>query len=232
MSNVITYQRFWMRRDTTSNWVSANPTLAAGEWGVEIDNTDPTITKFKLGDGLTAWDSLPYKGEGFPDAPIDGKIYGRKGGAWVEVTSAPSTSYRYYRISVQATQTADSFFSTISEIEMSLSPGGSNIALIMPAFASSSFSGTPASLAFDGNPATMWNSAESVPGPVTIGCDLGSQSSVAEIRIRAGDTAARALRAPSVFTVQGSNDNSTWFTLASFSGVTGWTPGQIRSFSV
>ncbi|MEC8913409.1 MAG: hypothetical protein VX478_08320, partial [Chloroflexota bacterium] len=42
-----------MRRDTASNWTSNNPTLAAGEWGLETD-TD----KFKIGNGSTAWNSL------------------------------------------------------------------------------------------------------------------------------------------------------------------------------
>ena len=39
-----------MRRDTASNWTSNNPTLAAGEWGLETDTG-----KFKIGDGSTAW---------------------------------------------------------------------------------------------------------------------------------------------------------------------------------
>jgi len=43
------------RRDTASNWTSNNPTLLAGEWGVESDTK-----KFKIGDGSTAWQSLDY----------------------------------------------------------------------------------------------------------------------------------------------------------------------------
>lgn len=43
------------RRDTAANWTSANPVLAAGEPGWE-SNTD----KLKFGDGVTAWNSLPY----------------------------------------------------------------------------------------------------------------------------------------------------------------------------
>lgn len=87
MSNVITYQRFWMRRDNASNWSSVNPTLAAGEWGVEISDADPAITKFKLGDGITAWNDLEYKGAGIHEAPSDGKQYARKNGGWSEVQS-------------------------------------------------------------------------------------------------------------------------------------------------
>ena len=44
-----------MRRDTASNWTSNNPTLAAGEWGLETD-TD----KFKIGTGSAAWTALGY----------------------------------------------------------------------------------------------------------------------------------------------------------------------------
>jgi hypothetical protein len=44
-----------MRRGTASEWTSADPTLAIGEWGLETD-TD----KYKIGDGTTAWASLSY----------------------------------------------------------------------------------------------------------------------------------------------------------------------------
>lgn len=56
--------RIQLRRDTASNWTSANPTLAAGEMGLETD-TD----QFKIGDGTTAWTSLSYGGvQGAPGA--------------------------------------------------------------------------------------------------------------------------------------------------------------------
>ena len=43
------------RRDTAANWTSANPTLLAGEIGIESDTN-----KIKLGTGSTAWTSLSY----------------------------------------------------------------------------------------------------------------------------------------------------------------------------
>lgn len=43
------------RRDTAANWTAANPTLLAGEIGIE-SNTN----KIKIGDGSTAWASLAY----------------------------------------------------------------------------------------------------------------------------------------------------------------------------
>ena len=44
-----------IRRDTASNWTSANPILAQGELGAETDTS-----KIKIGDGTTAWSSLAY----------------------------------------------------------------------------------------------------------------------------------------------------------------------------
>ena len=44
-----------LRRDTAANWTSANPTLAAGELGLETDTT-----YYKIGNGSTAWASLAY----------------------------------------------------------------------------------------------------------------------------------------------------------------------------
>jgi len=48
-----------VRRGTASQWTSANPTLASGEWGYETDTG-----KVKIGDGTTAWNSEPYIGGG------------------------------------------------------------------------------------------------------------------------------------------------------------------------
>ena len=44
-----------IRRDTSTNWTSENPTPHHGEVCWEIDTN-----KLKLGDGTTAWNSLPY----------------------------------------------------------------------------------------------------------------------------------------------------------------------------
>lgn len=47
--------RLQNRRDTAAAWTSANPTLAAGEMGLETDTS-----KWKMGNGTTAWNSLAY----------------------------------------------------------------------------------------------------------------------------------------------------------------------------
>ena len=50
-------QKIQLRRDTAANWTSANPILAQGEVGYEIDTS-----KDKVGDGVTAWNLRPYTG--------------------------------------------------------------------------------------------------------------------------------------------------------------------------
>ena len=46
---------FQWRRDSALDWASINPILREGEPGLELDTN-----KFKLGDGITAWNDLSY----------------------------------------------------------------------------------------------------------------------------------------------------------------------------
>jgi hypothetical protein len=52
-------QQIQLRRGAAASWTTSNPTLAAGELGVETDTN-----KFKVGDGSTSWTSLPYATKG------------------------------------------------------------------------------------------------------------------------------------------------------------------------
>jgi len=44
-----------LRRGTAAQWTAANTLLAQGELALETDTS-----KFKIGDGVTTWNSLPY----------------------------------------------------------------------------------------------------------------------------------------------------------------------------
>lgn len=46
------------RRDTKANWAATNPVLLDGELGIVSD--DPNL--YKVGDGTTAWNALPFRG--------------------------------------------------------------------------------------------------------------------------------------------------------------------------
>ena len=49
-------QKIQIRRGTTSQWSTANPILASGEMGYDTD-----IKRIKIGNGTTAWNSLPFE---------------------------------------------------------------------------------------------------------------------------------------------------------------------------
>ena len=50
-------KRIQLRRGTASEWSSENPVLLEGEVAIELD---PARNRIKIGDGTTAWNSLPY----------------------------------------------------------------------------------------------------------------------------------------------------------------------------
>jgi hypothetical protein len=51
------YNKIQIRRGSTNDWSTAGTTLAQGELGY-----DTTIKRFKIGDGTTAWSTLPWAG--------------------------------------------------------------------------------------------------------------------------------------------------------------------------
>jgi hypothetical protein len=61
------YIQLQFRRDTSTNWTSANPLLASGEMGIELDTR-----RFKIGDGCLNWNNLPYGGLQGPTGPAGG----------------------------------------------------------------------------------------------------------------------------------------------------------------
>ena len=48
--------RLQLRRGGAQEWANSNPTLAQGELGIELDTG-----RFKIGDGVTAWNTLTYE---------------------------------------------------------------------------------------------------------------------------------------------------------------------------
>lgn len=47
--------RIQIRRDTAANWAATNPVLLEAELALDL-----TSNCLKIGDGVTAWNSLPY----------------------------------------------------------------------------------------------------------------------------------------------------------------------------
>lgn len=68
----MSYGVFQLRGDTAANWTSANPVLANKEMALETDTN-----KYKIGNGITAWNSLAYgglQGQGLAAGGTTGQI--------------------------------------------------------------------------------------------------------------------------------------------------------------
>ena len=63
-----------MRRGLASEWTAANPLLAEGEQGVELDTH-----KWKVGDGVLRWSALPYVTGGPGPPGADSTVPGPQG---------------------------------------------------------------------------------------------------------------------------------------------------------
>lgn len=61
MAEIIRYVKH--RRATAAAWALVNPILKLGQLGIETDGL-LTSPKFKIGNGVTAWNTLPYATSG------------------------------------------------------------------------------------------------------------------------------------------------------------------------
>ncbi len=159
-----------VRRGTASQWTSANPTLAAGEWGYETDTN-----KVKIGNGSTAWNSLGYQGAGDIEGVTAGT--GISGGG----TSGTVT------VSIDTTVTAD------LTTAQTLTNKTLNDPKINLAFDAETASYT-AVLANNGQVVTMDNASAntfSIPTNASVAFPIGTQINV--LQIGAGQTTIQAV---------------------------------------
>ena len=63
------------RRNTSTGFASENPILADGELGFETDRK-----RYKMGDGVTAWNNLPYRSEELDETPTPNSTRGVESG--------------------------------------------------------------------------------------------------------------------------------------------------------
>jgi hypothetical protein len=132
----------------------------------------------------------------------------------------------HWRINIFA-NAGDASLLAISEIEMRATAGGADQCTGGTATASSATSGFEAPNAFDNSATTRWSTAA---GPNWIAYQFPSAVDVAEYTIQAHETLPS--RSPRDWQFEYSDDGVTWTPIEDRYGVTGWTSGQIRTFTL
>lgn len=93
-----------LRHGTSTEWLAANPVLAEAELGVDV-----TLSRFKLGDGVTRWDLLPWQSTSLETLNdtltlIDTRL--------AEAQAAATTATEQAAVAAQAAATLSTAFST------------------------------------------------------------------------------------------------------------------------
>jgi hypothetical protein len=99
-----------VRRGTTVQWSETNPVLSAGEWGY-----DTSTKRYKIGDGVTAWNSLNYASI----LPTSDDIVGTSG-VGISFASVSGTPVTISVTGIQSSQVND-FNTAVSGLLPSLS---------------------------------------------------------------------------------------------------------------
>lgn len=126
------------------------------------------------------------------------------------------TAYRYYRLVFSKNGANDNRYYAVNEWRLYNQPGGVGTNLCVGATASASgvYATQSASLAIDGNPTTYWESSlEGAPSWLKV--DLGAGHFVRSMVI---ESTKYPNEVPRDFTLQGSNDDSTWTVIETYEG--------------
>ena len=148
----------------------------------------------------------------------------------IKATPAPSGSYTYYRLNMNGMMRDSASGTFFSVAELKLYNGSTAISYTGATFtASSSLTGYPVAQAFDGNASTIWH-VDGSPTSAWIQAQLSSAAKVTSFSITARSDQNDRLNA---FTLQGSNDGSSWTTLYTGSNTaSGWAQGGTKTFTI
>lgn len=128
-----------------------------------------------------------------------------------------ATAYRYYMLVFSKNSVGGNGYYAIDEWELYNQPGGvgTNLCIGATASASGAYGSQIESRAIDGKPTTYWGSSyEGAPSWLKV--NLGAAHAVRSMVIKS-TTSPNEI--PRDFTLQGSNDDSTWTVIADFAGV-------------
>lgn len=144
-------------------------------------------------------------------------------------------SARYWRINITANDGSTSYFG-LTELELIETVGGSDATVAAEAgtraSASSQINGpNAAALAFDDSTGAGWLSATATTSWLQWDFGAGNSKTIRQITIRGSYNVPTA--SPKDFTLDGSADGTSWTTVLTVTGETGWTgSSDKRTFNV
>lgn len=137
-------------------------------------------------------------------------------------------AYRYYRLNVS--QSTGGSILIIAEVELRATVGGADLTSPSTPVTQSSQDGasTAGSMVVDNDIATTW--ITSVAAPWWVRMDLGTPQSIAQVQITRLNSTPGFNGSPYNFTVEGSNDGTSFTVLGTFNAVD-WTP-TVKTFNL
>jgi hypothetical protein len=135
-------------------------------------------------------------------------------------------AHSYWRVNVSAI--GGGFYVQIAEVEMRATTGGADQCNGGTAIAS--VQAAPAGDAFDNTQTTAWRGSAGPVLPAWIGYHFTSAVSVTEYTL-ANTSTADSPRMPTAWTLEYSDDGTTWTVADTRTGQTGWVDGQIRTYT-
>lgn len=107
MAKKIIKAQMKQRTDTKANWASSNPVLLKGELGIVSD--DPNL--YKVGDGATAWNALPFRG-------FNGTVVNETGTSETAVMSQKAVTEKLTELSEEIFVDYEEYMGTIAELHI------------------------------------------------------------------------------------------------------------------
>jgi hypothetical protein len=135
-----------------------------------------------------------------------------------------SIAYQHYRVDVTAN--GGDAYTSIAEITFDTIEGFGNAGILSTTASSYYGAGLEPDKAFDANYGTQWHSTSDMP--CWIKAHLKTATAVHTCSITILDYSTN--RSPRDFTIEGSNDDSTWTVLDTVTGSGGWAPNETRVF--
>jgi len=142
------------------------------------------------------------------------------------------TGHRHWRIDSKGT--INTYYFAIAELQFRKIVGIAETPTGGVASASSFFANDPtynADKAFDGNPATLYNSQSGDAAVGWLRYSFAAPRDVLQVMITAYNSGPGAQQAPTAFDLRYSDGGTVWTTVKSFTGIT-WAPGETKLFNV